>query len=214
MTLANDSSFWAGATPKAKARQARHRRDRSAEVAKTLADNPGLREALDLGSTKDDAGWERSTLADMSAKLAQYGTMSERQVEFALSLGEKIANGETQADKDRQRKADMQGVPGWDEGRMHIEGVILSVRYKDDTQFPAWKMIVELDDGKRCWGTAPSALLYVNGSHEVREYNRRYDHLKGERVRFTATMTKSDRDEHFAFFKRPHGAEFFAETPA
>ena len=51
---------------------------------------------------------------------------------------------------------------------------------------------VETDAGTwLAWGTCPSGLL--GGDFGIR----------GCRVRFDAKLTRSDRDEHFAFFKRP-----------
>lgn len=91
------------------------------------------------------------------------------------------------------RKAD---VP---EGRQVVEGVVISERVKEDAFSDAGRFVitveVETDAGAfRVWGTEPKALREAPG-------------LTGSRVRFTATLKRSDRDPAFGFFSRPSGAE-------
>jgi hypothetical protein len=54
-------------------------------------------------------------------------------------------------------------------------------------------MTVRDDRGFLVWGSVPAALGGIE---------------QGDRVQFNATVTKSDRDETFGFFKRPTKAQF------
>lgn len=56
-------------------------------------------------------------------------------------------------------------------------------------------MTVKDDRGFKVWGTQPRSL---------------YDAQKGDRVTFTAQVSKSDRDDTFGFFKRPKQAKVLA----
>jgi len=78
------------------------------------------------------------------------------------------------------------------EGRVVIEGEVVSVKVKE-THFGS-RLVFTVRDarGFLVWGTVPAALDTVE---------------RGSKVRFTATLTRSDKDAKFAFAKRPSKAE-------
>lgn len=73
------------------------------------------------------------------------------------------------------------------EGRYEIQGEVLTVKVQDGQYGSTLKMLVAVD-GYKVWGTVPSDLYGVD---------------RGDRVAFTATVTKSDDDEAFGFYSRP-----------
>lgn len=76
------------------------------------------------------------------------------------------------------------------EGRQVVTGRIISVKWVDGYAYGSSvrKMTVLDDRGFKVYGTAPAALD---------------DAQRGARVTLTATLTASDDDETFGFFKRP-----------
>lgn len=90
------------------------------------------------------------------------------------------------------------------EGRIEILGEVLSSKWQDNDFGGRNVMTVRDDRGFKVWGSVPASLEHAADQIEVDgDYG-----LKGRRVRFTATITKSDRDETFGFFKRPSKAAF------
>lgn len=124
-------------------------------------------------------------LEDMLNKLSKYFSLSRRQIAFARKL---VREADSKQALAAEREAKMVDAADWEDGRFEIEGKILSVKWKDNDFGGSYKMIVELEDGRRCWGSVPSKL----GDSEV-----------GDVVRFKATFSKSNDDSKFAFFKRP-----------
>lgn len=86
------------------------------------------------------------------------------------------------------------------EGRRPVTGRVLSTKWQDSDYGETLKMLVEEDDGNRVWGTVPVS-IQARGE------------LRGQLVTLTATVTRSDKDEHFGFYKRPTGAAIL-ETAA
>lgn len=72
------------------------------------------------------------------------------------------------------------------EGRQHIEGTILSIKYVESVYGTTQKMLVQLDDGNKVFGSVPASI------HDVE---------KGDRVSFDATI--QPKEDHFAFYSRP-----------
>jgi hypothetical protein len=84
------------------------------------------------------------------------------------------------------------------EGRQVITGVVLAMKWQSSDWGDTLKMLVQDDRGFRVWGTVPGNI----------EPNRE------ERVTFTATITQSDKDPKFGFFKRPTKAAVLDEENA
>lgn len=129
---------------------------------------------------------EENTICDIVGKLVQYGSLSERQLEFVRGLLGRI---DTRAARMAQRERERAAAPPCPSGRIQISGTVLSVKEYESDFGPCRKMTVKSEAGWVCYGTVPS------GAHEVRH---------GDRIRFTGTLTASDRDVKFGFFKRPY----------
>lgn len=119
-------------------------------------------------------------LRDMSERLDMYGALSDKQIAFALKLAEEVRNP-----KEEEAK-----VPA-PEGRHTWEGQVVSVKQGDY----GYRLILKTETPNGVWlamGSCPSALV---GCVQ-----------RGDAVRLTATLAHG-KDEHFAFYKRPSGAE-------
>lgn len=127
-------------------------------------------------------------IADVARKLGEY-TLSDRQHDAVIRTAAKIAEGDAR----KAEEAELPTVPVV-EGRGAITGVVLSTKWQESDFGGSLKMLVRDDRGFKVWGTVPSSL----------------DVERDDRVTFTATVTKSDRDESFGFFKRPTKAEKLA----
>lgn len=209
----------------------RKRGEKAAAVRAYLDEVEGLEDALQLG--KADGCKEEGILADMRGRLLQYGPpLSEKQVAFAMKLAEQLRSGDTwekqRERRDAEREERLKGVEGWTEGRQRIEGVVLSVREPDEfAAYPSWKWLVEVEDGRRVWGSVPTAIyeaitsetfemphsesalqLAEDAGIDPETVEKPYRHgdpkdLRGRKVAFTAAVQPKDDDRHFAFYKRP-----------
>jgi len=111
----------------------------------------------------------------------------------ALMHVEKRERRKTWDDENAKRRA---AAPDWTPGRLVIEGVVTSAKWRDTDFGSSLKLVVELDDGRRCWGTCPATLAEAEGDEGG-------SGIRGCRVRLTATVAPSDDDATFAFYKRP-----------
>ncbi len=102
-------------------------------------------------------------------------------------------------------------------GRREVIGTILKAEWRV-TQFgEVLKCLLKQEDGNRLWGTVPSALLankWDDPKGLEREAPWNGDALIGAVVAFTATVTRSDDDEHFGFYKRPAAAQIIDTSEA
>lgn len=139
-----------------------------------------------------DAGTDNEFLASVFAQLNKYGELSERQVGAVIrnkAGSEKYAK--ILAERENEPKVPVV------EGRQQIVGTILKLDWKDTDYGIRHTMTVKDDRGFVLWGTRPDSLAEAE---------------KGDRIKFAATVTKSDRDETFGFFKRPVKAERVGEV--
>ena len=74
------------------------------------------------------------------------------------------------------------------EGRVVITGTVLAFKRQESMYGDVLKMLVQDDRGFRVWGSVPLSLE---------------DAERESRITFTATVTASDKDAKFGFFKRP-----------
>jgi len=81
-------------------------------------------------------------------------------------------------------------------GRQVVEGEVVKTDVKDNAYGVRYVFTVRATEGFLVWGTIPKA---IQSQVEV-----------GSKVRFTATLDRSDRDETFGFFSRPSKAEVVA----
>lgn len=124
--------------------------------------------------------FEERTIADITGKLRQYGSISPRQVEFLQGLLLRIAN-----------RANEQGQADCPVGKHTVIGTVLKCEFRDN-QWGGYKMLLKVDSaGYRCWGSVPRSFNPLPG--------------KGDKVQITATFERSKDDAKFGFFRRPTG---------
>lgn len=173
----------------------RERATRQERVDALKAASPAIARLLD-GNDPEVAGSE--FLSDIRAK-AYSGRLSDAQVAAVGRAFEGIDRRRQWAKERAERAAALvaSGVRA-PEGRVEVEGVVLTVKEQEGFRGePTTKILVKADAGWSVWLTLPASLA---GDAEV----------KGQRIRVTATLTRSDRDATFAFGKRPSKASFVA----
>lgn len=142
-----------------------------------LEEHPGLEEALKT---------DHDIVRDIRAQFKSRCYLSERQIELVLKLKE-----EAEAPPAEEEPK----VPAPHGERREFEGEVVSVKWQENFYGPdRHVMTVKVWEQKGAWlvwGTVPRAIDDV---------------YRGDRVRLTATLTRSDRDESFAFMKRPSKA--------
>lgn len=158
-------------------------------------------------------GFYRSLLGTLD----KYGNLSPRQAD---ALRNSIERDKARVARDAERAAAnalrTEGAPKLEAGRRTMTGLVISTKMKPDTGFgPQYKMLVELEDGNRVWGTVPSSLeeterdTWVPSGTEPGNYEISVpaQPLAGRKITFAATVEASRDDEHFGFYKRPTGAK-------
>ena len=128
--------------------------------------------------------YEESTIIDIVGKLVRYGSVSEKTENFLGILLGKIDNRAVAA---AQRAAEHEAAEVCPEGRGIITGEILSTRSEESQFGTVIKMLIRDDRGFKVWDSMPGGL----------------DAKRGDRVCFSANVTRSDKDEKFGFYKRP-----------
>lgn len=165
-------------------------RSKASDAAKRLRRETKAREfaaanGLDLEAFAKEPHASNSFIQDVLAKLFRYGDLSPRQVEAIKQSAERAAK------REQERAAQPAPSAPAPEGRVEVQGVILSIKWKDSdfSRFGGcFKMLVKLPTGAKVYGTAPSA----------------YDLHAGDEITFTATFERSQKDPFFGFYKRPH----------
>lgn len=146
-------------------------------------------------------------IESLTDQLDRRGSLSERQV-AAVRRG--ITRDAERAARDAEFRANAKPVPT---GKaVQVEGTVLKVDARDGYAYGTSDYVMTVEcDGYRVWTRVPKAL---QGSANLTIRNN-YFALVGGRVRFTADITASDRDENFGFAKRPRKAErVFQDRPA
>ncbi|MBQ87195.1 MAG: hypothetical protein CMQ16_12415 [Gammaproteobacteria bacterium] len=115
--------------------------------------------------------------------LEEYGALTEGQTKaVSAMLARSKAKIAEWSKADQERAVNAEDCPT---GRVEITGKVLNLTLVENSWGETCKMLVEADQGFRVYGTAPA------------------EAEKGETITFTATVTPSDRDAKFGFFKRP-----------
>ena len=135
--------------------------------------------------------------------MERYGEASEKFV--AAILRSKIRQAEW-ATKKAAEAAEAKPVI---EGKLTITGEVVSVKWKENAYGGRLVMTVKDDRGFKVWGTVPASIQSVASLTDPTDF-RQLD--RGDRVAFKATVTKSDTDETFGFFKRPTEAVVLTTT--
>lgn len=140
-------------------------------------------------------GFPQEFAASLLAYFNREGYFSAKQEALALKLEAEKPEREA---KERQLAEERAAEPDPSpvvEGKIEIVGKVIGLgtkeypgRYGTDYR----DVMTVLDDrGFKVWGTKPQAL---------------WGSKRGDRIRFTATVSVSDKDETFGFFKRPSKA--------
>lgn len=146
-------------------------------VRKQLSETAGL--ADDLRTAR-----KHHIVADIRSRFIQWGNLSTAQVALVHKIAEEIRHPRVEAPK----------VPA-PEGRTIIEGTVVCTKVQATDFGDTIKMLVVVatTDGEwRCWSTVPNGVALP---------------LKDKRIRFRATLKRSNDDTSFAFASRPTNAE-------
>jgi len=147
-----------------------------------------------VSATTDESGY----LANLRAVVLAGVTDSKRMgllVSLARAYDKHLEHAERKAERERERANEVR-VP-CPIGRVTVIGKVVSTDAKDTDYGTRYVMTVRDDRGFTVWGSQPSSLY-----PEV-----------GDRIEFTASVERSDRDECFGFYKRPTKASIIAESP-
>lgn len=125
-------------------------------------------------------------LVDVVAKLVQYGSISEAQFGLVEKMLFQINH---RSEIEAQHKAEAEAAAPCPSGRIEIAGLILSTKEEDGPYGRTTKMLVQADSGYKVFGNRPS----------------KSNAGRGQRIRFTATVTVSAKDSKFGYFSRPVG---------
>lgn len=180
----NHSKF-AAAQVRSRAQAEMKRLKLEQDQADFLKANQSFAEAFKEARTNPDAHSRNYFASDIAHKFLIYGSLSEKQVAAFISS---IARDLKYIADKAAEAANATEMPPLVEGKVMMTGEILSIKEHFSEFGACWKMIVKLTDGNKVWGTVPSAIS---------------DAEVGDTVTFLATVTKSDKDDHFGFFKRP-----------
>jgi hypothetical protein len=134
-------------------------------------------------------GYEGSNdfFVSLSEQLLRNGSLSERQV---AAVERSVARDAERAARDAERAAEPK-VPA-PVGKQTVTGEVVGLKWHENDFGGCLKMTVKDDRGFCVWVTVPAALSAMQNELE-----------RGDRVTFSATLEQSDRDESFAFGKRP-----------
>jgi len=162
-----------------------------------IAANPVVQTLIDYvdahSTGKDAFGYEGSAfLISLYFGFKKFAELSEKQlasIEPAIARESEMIQkaAERAAAKDALINSGVQAP----EGKTTVEGEVVGLKEYENDYGITYKMIVKSDAGWTVYVTIPSG---INPS-------------KGDRVRFNATLTRSQDDPLFAFGKRPTKAE-------
>lgn len=145
---------------------------------------------------------------DKHGKPMRYVTVTQCPQDICSAIREKLAGDLIRLQKYKQEQRDAERAErdaaheaGEDapEGRVVITGTVLAFKVQESMYGDVLKMLVQDDRGFRVWGSVPASLE---------------DAERESRITFTATVTASDKDAKFGFFKRPTKAEVISEAMA
>ena len=134
---------------------------------------------------------------DKHGKPMRYVTVSHCPQDICEAIHDKLVGDLIRLQQYQQEQRDAQRAErdaaheaGEDapEGRVVITGTVLAFKRQESMYGDVLKMLVQDDRGFRVWGSVPVSLE---------------DAERESRITFTATVTASDKDAKFGFFKRP-----------
>ena len=145
---------------------------------------------------------------DKNGKPMRYVTVSHCPQDICKAIHEKLVGDlirlqkyqQEQRDAERaERDAAHEAGENAPEGRVVITGTVLAFKRQESMYGDVLKMLVQDDRGFRVWGSVPVSLD---------------DAERESRITFTATVTASEKDAKFGFFKRPTKAAVITEVMA
>ena len=136
-------------------------------------------------------GADHKIVRDIAKKLLQWGSISQKQMDFVFKL--RIE----EAEKAALPEVALIALP---EGRVEIQGKIISIKEVAGFAYNSFdlKMLVQVETPEgnfRAYGTLPGAIVHAE---------------KGETVKFTATF--ETKEPGFGFFKRPTKSSIVEEA--
>lgn len=162
-------------------------------------------------------------LWSMRENLEEWGALTEKQTDAVVRFIEK--GYERQAGRAKQEaqwaleKEAAECVP---EGRVPLNGTIVKVKCVGGQYGTSWKILLKEERGFMVYGGMAKAFDDSHAKYFSEVSNTQLDEgilptpaglsewLTGQRVAFTATVTPSEDDSKFGFFKRPTKAEVVA----
>jgi len=132
--------------------------------------------------------YEETTIRDIVGKLVKYGSISAATWALLTKLTQRLPERDKRnaeyAAKRAEEKAAAKPAPT---GRIKIEATVLKVEDRETGFGMRTVMTIKSDEGWVAWGSVPTGATVV----------------KDGRIVFVATLTPSDNDAKFAFWKRP-----------
>lgn len=130
-------------------------------------------------------------MRDMQRSVEEWGKLTPRQAEATRNS---IDRDKRFAAVQAERAKALENSPALTAGRQALTGEIVSTKWQDSDYGTSLKMLVQLPDGNRVFGTVPAAITGTDSE------------LPGLKVNFTATVKPSEKDPHFGYFSRPANA--------
>lgn len=182
--------------------------DRQKQRIKTMAadfvdaiEDAEIRNALDRNTDLDDLlaphDYAIRTVGDIRRKLWDiYGDLSDKQVAF---VGRLITEANQRRAEQAQREANPETYADAPRGRVAVEGLVISRKWKDSDYGGAYKITLKMTEADGSvwlgWVTEPSSI----------------ECERGDMVALTAAWTPSSDKPYFAFGKRPSKARITQE---
>lgn len=135
-------------------------------------------------------GYNTQVITEIQGSLYRYGSISEKQEAFVKRLH---GEGMEKLSKAKEIAEKVAALTPLKEGRYEVTGSIVSTKTYENDYGVTHKMLVQVDEDHRAFGTIPSSILD--------DWFAPLEDLKGRTVTFTARFENKDND--FAIFSRP-----------
>ncbi len=200
---------------KRKQRRARNEAKRKQRQEVWAAEGKAKAEALLLLDTElaEALEYDHRIIADIKAKIFQWGTISDKQRELVLKLASQVSKP---AKVYNALPSDVEAK------RVRIKGKVLALKYKPcQYRGEVLKMLVEFEHGhgllcSKVWGSVPdeATTVYLEQQDEDIEAGREtrtiFEFMQGRVIAFDARVKVSGDDSTFGFFSRPTKFDAFA----
>ncbi len=118
----------------------------------------------------------------------KYGSISDKAMGFLRQLVERLPERDKRnAEQTKQRAEEKAAAKPCPTGRVKVDAIVLKVEERETEWGVRQVMTVKADEGFILWGSVPSGVTVDRDCKIV----------------FVATLTPSDNDPKFGFFKRP-----------